>query len=132
MFSVMPTCDKIFLFKKGKSMENKTKSSKSFSKGKANQRSLSDRMKTYEATTTSVCLIERLPIYARIDMRAGHSFCKGLDKPFDIAYTNAMKFATSCLVEKTGASFGYCQSDECSLAWEDDSKVPFGTRLFKL
>ena len=108
------------------------KSKKVFSKGKANQRSLADRMKTYEAVTTGTCLIEKLPIYARIDMRAGHSFCRGLEKPFDSAYMNAMKTATAYVVEETGAAFGYCQSDESSFAWADDTKIPFGTRLFKL
>ena len=74
------------------------KSKKVFSKGKANQRSLADRMKTYEAVTTGTCLIEKLPIYARIDMRAGHSFCRGLEKPFDSAYMNTMKTATAYVV----------------------------------
>jgi len=110
-------------------MDNKKKT---FSKGKANQRSLADRMKTYEAVTTGTCLIEKLPIYARIDMRAGHSFCRGLEKPFDPTYADAMKKATAYVVEETGAAFGYCQSDEASFAWADDTKIPFGTRLFKL
>ena len=72
-------------------MKDKTK----FTKGKANRRSLADRMKAYENVITGASLIERLPIYARVDMRAGHSFCKGLDKPFDSAYSNAMRFATA-------------------------------------
>lgn len=105
---------------------------KKVSKGHANQRSLADRMKTYEAVTTETNLIERLPIYVRIDMRAGHSFCRDLDKPFDIDYSNAMKTATAYIVEKTGAKIGYCQSDEASFYWENDTKIPFGTRLFKL
>ena len=107
-------------------------SKKEFTKGKANQVSLGDRMKKYEAVTTEVKLIERLPIYARIDMRAGHTWCKGLEKPFDTDYSNAMKTATAYIVEKAGAAFGYCQSDEASFCWSDDTKVPFGTRLFKL
>lgn len=107
-------------------------SKKEFTKGKANQESLGDRMKRYEAITTEVNLIERLPIYARIDMRAGHTWCRGLDKPFDEAYANAMKAATSYIIEKAGAILGYCQSDEASFCWVDHTKVPFETRLFKL
>lgn len=103
-----------------------------FTKGKANQETLADRMKRYEAVTTETTLIERLPIYARIDMRAGHTFCRGLDKPFDADYSNAMKAATSYLVEKSGAIVGYCQSDEASFVWLDSSKIMFETRLFKL
>ena len=105
---------------------------KKVSKGKANQRTLGDRMKTYEAVTTQTCLIEKLPIYARIDMRAGHTFCRGLEKPFDAAYVNAMKLATAYVLEKTGAVVASTQSDEASFCWLDDTKIPFGTRLFKL
>lgn len=107
-------------------------STKTFSKGNANRETLADCMKKYEAVTTEMCLVPRLPIYARVDMRAGHSFCKNLDKPFDKAYTDAMKAATAYIVEKTNAALGYCQSDEASFVWLDSTKVPFETRLFKL
>ena len=105
---------------------------KKFSKGKANARPLSERMKTYEAVTTETRLIEKLPIYARIDMRAGHTWCRGLQKPFDQHYAEAMQKATAYVVEKTGAAMGMTQSDEASFVWLDDTKIPFGTRLFKL
>ena len=94
--------------------------------------SLSDRMKRYEFVTTGTNLLERLPIYARIDMRAGHSWCRNLNKPFDDDYSNAMQSATAYIVEKTGAIVGYTQSDEASFVWEDSTKIPFETRLFKL
>ena len=97
-----------------------------------NKETLADRMKRYEAVTTSYSLIERLPVYARIDGRAFHTFTHGLDKPFDEDMTNVMKKTCAMLVEKTGAKIGYVQSDEISLCWEDTSKVPFETRLFKL
>lgn len=105
---------------------------KNFSKGKANARPLSERMKTYEAVTTETRLIEKLPIYARVDMRAGHTWCRGLQKPFDPQYAAAMRSATAYVVEETGAALGMTQSDEASFVWLDDTKVPFGTRLFKL
>ena len=105
---------------------------KNFSKGKANARPLSERLKTYEAVTTETRLIEKLPIYARIDMRAGHTWCRGLQKPFDQRYVAAMQKATAYVVEKTGAAMGMTQSDEASFVWLDDTKIPFGTRLFKL
>ena len=107
-------------------------SNKKFTKGKANQETLADRMKKYEAVTTSTSLIEQLPIYARIDMRAGHTFCRGLAKPFDNDYADTMKAATAYVVEKTNALVGYCQSDEASFVWLDSCKIPFETRLFKL
>lgn len=105
---------------------------KKFSKGKANSRPMSERLKTYEAVTTETRLIEKLPIYARVDMRAGHTWCRGLQKPFDRRYAAAMQKATAYVVEKTGAAVGMTQSDEASFVWLDDTKVPFGTRLFKL
>lgn len=102
------------------------------SKGNANKETLAERMKSYEAVTTGMSLVRNLPIYMRIDMRAGHSFCKGLDKPFDMAYSQCMKATTMKLVDEFCAAVGYTQSDEISLVWKDDSKVPFGTRIFKL
>ena len=105
---------------------------KKFSKGKANARPMSERLKTYEAVTTETRLIEKLPIYARVDMRAGHTWCHGLQKPFDQRYAAAMQKATAYVVEKTGATMGMTQSDEASFVWLDDTKIPFGTRLFKL
>ena len=89
-------------------------------------------MKTYEEVTTETRLIEKLPIYARVDMRAGHTWCRGLQKPFDQRYAAAMQKATAYVVEKTGAAMGMTQSDEASFVWLDDTKIPFGTRLFKL
>ena len=100
--------------------------------GSASNTLLEVRMKTYEAVTTETKLIERLPIYARIDMRAGHTWCRGLQKPFDQNYAAAMRGATKYIVEETGAVVGMTQSDEASFVWLDDTKVPFGTRLFKL
>ena len=103
-----------------------------FTKGKANRDTLDDRMKRYEDVTTSRALIERLPTYARIDGRSFHTFCRVLDKPFDSVFAEVMQKTVSYLVDKTNASVGYWQSDEISLAWQDPSKCPFETRLFKL
>lgn len=103
-----------------------------FTKGKANRDTLDDRMKRYEEVTTGRTLIEKLPTYARIDGRAFHTFCRGLTKPFDPVFAEVMQKTVSYLVDKTNASVGYWQSDEISLAWQDPSKCPFETRLFKL
>lgn len=102
------------------------------SKGDANRQSIGERMKEYEAVTTSATLVKRLPLYARLDMRAGHTFCRGLDKPFDNAYASTMQEVTRQLVAKLGAAIGYTQSDEISLVWKDTSQAPFENRLFKL
>ena len=102
------------------------------SKGDANKYTLADRMKDYEAVTTSAVLMPGLPVYVRIDQRAGHTWTRGLQKPFDPEYTFAIQETTKYLVEKTGAVVGYCQSDEISLVYLDPSKLPFETRLFKI
>lgn len=94
--------------------------------------SLDERMKEYEAVTTSHTLIHGIPVYARIDGRAFHTFCDPLDKPFDAVMTEVMQKTCAYLVEKTNAMVGYVESDEISLAWLEPSKVPFETRLFKL
>lgn len=93
---------------------------------------LGDRMKRYEALTTSIMLMENLPVYARIDGRAFHTFCRGLNKPFDLEFVDVMQYTCKRLVSKTNAILGYVQSDEISLAWLNPSKAPFDGRLFKL
>ena len=93
---------------------------------------LGNRMKEYESLTTSRMLMSNLPVYARLDGRAFHTFCRYLYKPFDISFITVMQNVCKYLVEKTNAKLGYVQSDEISLCWEDPSKAPFDGRLFKL
>ena len=73
-----------------------------------------------------------LPIYARIDGRAFHTFCRGLKKPFCYELVETMQEVTKFLVEETHAQLGYVQSDEISLCWLDVDKAPFDGKLFKL
>lgn len=93
---------------------------------------LGNRLKTYEALTTSTMLMPSLPVYARIDGRAFHTFCRGLNKPFCLEFVETMQEVTKFLVEKTNARLGYVQSDEISLGWEFTKDAPFNGRLFKL
>lgn len=102
------------------------------SKGNANRWTLDDRMKEYEAVTTNRMLMSRVPVYARIDGRCFHSFCRGLEKPFDQAFVEVMQKVCAYIVEETNAALGYVESDELSFVWTEASKVPFETRLFKL
>ena len=97
-----------------------------------NKDCLGNRMKRYEEQTTGINLIPNLPVYARIDGRAFHTFCRGLKKPFDYSLLVVMQNTTKKLVEQTNAILGYVQSDEISLGWEDYTKAPFDGRLFKL
>jgi tRNA(His) 5'-end guanylyltransferase len=51
--------------------------------------SLGDRIKRYEAVSSHM-LTPNSPVFIRVDGRAFHTWTKGLDKPFDIAFINAM------------------------------------------
>lgn len=102
------------------------------SKGNANKESLGDRMKSYEMVHTQTSLVPGIPVYVRIDGRAFHTFTRGLSKPFDPEFAEAMKETTKYLHDKTNAFISYVQSDEISLCYLAPEKMPFGTRLFKL
>lgn len=94
--------------------------------------SLGDRMKRYEALSTSRQLMPNCPVYARIDGRSFHTLCKGLKRPYSTAFIDTMKEVCKYLVGETGAALGYVQSDEISLGWGDYTKAPFEGRIQKL
>ena len=94
--------------------------------------SLGDRLKKYEYLSTSRQLMPNTPVYARIDGRAFHTFCRGLEKPFSKAFILVMQETCKFLVEETNACLGYVQSDEISLGWESITKAPFDGRVQKL
>ena len=96
---------------------------------------LGDRMKRYEGMEAGRRLIPLLPIMARIDGRAFHSFTRGMQRPFDEAFSACMIETTTALVKETGAKMGYTQSDEITLAWHSDnhkSQVWFDGRVSKM
>lgn len=96
---------------------------------------LGDRMKAYESVESNRRLMPTLPIIARLDGRAFHTFTSGMERPFDSRLRSCMVIATRQLVEETGASMGYVQSDEVTLAWHHtthDSQMYFNGRIAKL
>ena len=93
---------------------------------------LGNRLKQYEALSTSRQLMPNTPVYARIDGRAFHTFCRGLEKPYSKDFIEVMQETCSFLVEETNACLGYVQSDEISLGWENITKAPFDGRVQKL
>lgn len=82
---------------------------------------LGDRMKIYENMSTPKRVMPLSPVIARLDGKAFHSFCRGLEKPFDIRFMDLMNDVTSYLVEKSNALVGYTQSDEISLLFYSDN-----------
>lgn len=93
---------------------------------------LGNRLKQYEALSTSRQLMPNTPVYARIDGRAFHTFCRGLEKPFSKAFIEVMQETCKFLVKETNACLGYVQSDEISLGWENIVKAPFDGCVQKL
>jgi tRNA(His) 5'-end guanylyltransferase len=96
--------------------------------------SLGDRMKWYEKRYSHV-MMPMIPVIARCDGRAFHSFTKGLERPYDERLSQLMVDTTKFLVEQTNARCGYTQSDEISLVWlaeNPDAELFFGGKLSKI
>ena len=94
-----------------------------------------DRMKMYEGMESERRLMPLLPVLARIDGRAFHSFTRGMNSPFDATFSSAMVDTTLALVRETGACMGYTQSDEITLAWHSEnpkSQIWFDGRIAKM
>lgn len=97
--------------------------------------SLGDRMKLYEGMEAGRRLMPLLPVLARIDGRAFHSFTRGMRRPYDDDLSDAMADTTKALVRETGACMGYTQSDEITLAWHasnSKSQIWFDGRVAKM
>lgn len=97
---------------------------------------LSDRMKEYEEVADTK-LVKRLPVIARIDGKAFHTYTKDLEKPFDEILSNAFQFVCLNLVKNVqGCKLAYTQSDEISLLLTDWEKITtdsfFGYRIEKM
>lgn len=98
--------------------------------------SLGDRMKAYESAQ-QVHFTRRVPVIIRVDGKAFHSFCRGMDKPFDDRLIRIMEATAKKLVEEvSGCEFAYTQSDEISLLLTDYKTINtqpwFGYRRDKI
>lgn len=78
---------------------------------------LGDRMKAYERAAEPVTLDPLRPIYARIDGRAFTALTRGLAKPYDHRFAEAMRTAALSVMDDSDARVAYVQSDEISLVW---------------
>lgn len=64
-------------------------------------------------------------IVIRLDMRAGGTFVRGLQKPFDDAFTNAMNRTAQALAEQVqGTQLVYTGSDEITLILKQTGEKP--------
>ena len=99
--------------------------------------SLGDRMKNNYENVNRFYLTRRMPVIIRVDMRAGHTFTKGMNKPFDDVFVKTMQETMKYLCENIqGCVLGYTQSDEISLVLTDYAELTtnawFGNNLQKM
>lgn len=96
---------------------------------------LGDRMKLYESRETERFLMPKLPVVARMDGNTFSKFTRGMDQPYDLRLRAAMLATTRHMVELTGATAGYTQSDEITLVWyapDLRTQMWFNGRIMKL
>lgn len=92
---------------------------------------LADEMKALEMQEAGRKVLARVPLVARLDGRAFHTFTRGMARPYDIEMMRAMAAVTKALVGEFKAIVGYTQSDEISLVFLNPENL-FGGRLQKL
>ena len=82
-------------------------------------KTLGNRMKEYEYVTRTY-LTRRMPAIIRVDMKAGHTFTRGLKKPWDEIFTSCMDITALRMCQNIqGAKCAYVQSDEISILLTD-------------
>lgn len=84
---------------------------------------LAKRMKEYEKRNRYY-LQRRMPVILRLDMRAGHGFTKGFERPFDEVFIKAIQDTAKYLCENIqNCKLSYQQSDEITLLLVDYEKI---------
>lgn len=78
---------------------------------------LGDEIKALEMAEAGRKMMPGLPVVARLDGRAFHTFTRGMDRPFDANMHKCMVETTKALVDEFHAGVGYTQSDEITLLW---------------
>ena len=98
--------------------------------------SLDERCKGFELAEAGRRAMRGLPLLARLDGRAFHTFTRGLPRPFDPGLSRAMIETARYLVQEMLALVAYTQSDEITLAWYEPvrsaSAYAFDGRFQKL
>lgn len=84
---------------------------------------LGDRMKSSYENRTRILLPRRTYSVCRLDGKSFHSYCRGLDRPFDQGLMDDMDATAIALCEEIqGAAFAFVQSDEISVLMTDFAK----------
>lgn len=85
---------------------------------------LHDRMKGSYESAYRIYLPRRIPVIIRCDMKAGHTFTRGLKKPFDKIFMESMQLTAQKLVKEIeGCVLAYTQSDEISLLLKNNQTI---------
>jgi tRNA(His) 5'-end guanylyltransferase len=97
---------------------------------------LGDRCKGFELSEASRRAMRGLPLLARLDGRAFHTFTRDLKRPYEHGMSVSMIETTRYLVQEMHALVGYTQSDEITLVWyqtsQSDSDFAFDGRFQKI
>ena len=91
---------------------------------------LGDRMKKLEERSETT-LLPGVPVVARLDGRAFHTWTRGMARPYDERMQQCMQVTLIDLVDEFKPDIGYTQSDEISLVWASTSPG-FDLRVQKL
>jgi tRNA(His) guanylyltransferase len=84
---------------------------------------LGDVQKKFEQESAGAAIMPGIPVLARLDGRAFHSFVRGLNRPFDPSLSLCMRETAKFLVKETRPEVAYTQSDEITLAWLNPEDV---------
>jgi tRNA(His) 5'-end guanylyltransferase len=85
--------------------------------------SIGDRMKSQYEERTRIFLPRRTYTILRVDGKAFHTYCRGMERPYDKRFIAAMDMvAREMLSEIMGAELAYVQSDEISFLLTDFAK----------
>jgi tRNA(His) guanylyltransferase len=82
---------------------------------------LGDRCKQYELAEAGRRAMRGIPLMARLDGRAFHTFTRGLQRPYEQRLSTVMIETARYLVQDLTAIVAYTQSDEITLAWYEAS-----------
>ncbi len=94
---------------------------------------LGDRCKEFELAEAGRRAMRGLPLLARLDGRAFHTFTRDLRRPYEPGLSITMIETARYLVQDMLALVGYTQSDEITLAWyEPINDYAFDGRFQKL
>jgi tRNA(His) guanylyltransferase len=83
---------------------------------------IGDRCKEREQAEAGRRAMHGLPLLARLDGRAFHTFTRDLKRPYEHGMSMAMIETARYLVQEMVALVAYTQSDEITLAWFESSQ----------